>query len=571
MDTREKRTNHMEKKRMKQSVAIKLLSIFSISALSLIFIVLIFVFNTSNYYDVVLEEQTVIMDNAKDFGDASKYLTQQVRSFAASGKEVYNQNYHKELTTDKRREKAMDAISTMGITKEEQQIVDSIFAYSNRLIPLEEKAIKFKEQGKTDDAIALVYGDEYSKNEAQILDGIQRLHDSLEERTNNKLNKLGNWIDISFMAVFLCLLIMIIVQILIIHYVLKEILHPLVDIKNGMKQIADGDFNVSPASQMDDTEIGELTAAVQHMKDRTAMIIDDIGYVAKHLANGDFTVTSQKEENYVGAYLPILQAFNGLRDKQNTTMQKIHEIVNCVTSSAGQVSDGAQALAQGATEQAASIEELSASISDITKEVNDNSEKIVNANELAHKTGNTVVTGNERMKELVVAMEEIDSCAKDVANIIKTIDDIAFQTNILALNAAVEAARAGTAGKGFAVVADEVRNLASKSAEAAKNTTGLIDNALASVEKGVALAGETAEELESVRTDAEKIVKMIQNIEETSLNQAEGAKQIAIGIDQISAVVQTNSATAEESAATSKELSEQASMMKSLIDLFKLS
>lgn len=570
MDRVSEKMKQSGRKRMKQSTAIRILSISSIVALLLVFIMLLCNMKISRYQDNLMEQEQVLMDNVRQFGEVSKYLTQEARSYAASGDIVYYDNYENELHNGNRREKAIDTMREIGITEEEQALIDKNMALSDSLVPIEEKAIALTKKERYDDAINLLHGDEYTNIVNTIQENIETFHNTLQQRMNDRLQNLGRIMNISFAAVFICLFLTMFIQFFIIRYVARELLSPLVTIKENMKRIAKGDFDVVPASQMDNTEIGELTAAVEHIKDRTAEIIDDIRYVTKCLADRDLTVASQKEEIYVGSYSPILQSMNDLRYQQNNTLRQIHEMADCLTSSSNQVSDGAQALAQGATEQAASVEELSSSIADMTNEIENNSEKVVSANQLAQKAGEAVMTGNEKMTGLLEAMDEINGNAKDIVNIIKTIDDIAFQTNILALNAAVEAARAGSAGKGFAVVADEVRNLAQKSAEAAKNTTGLIENALASVEKGVSLAGTTAEELQAVRSYAGEIINMMQDIKETSIKQAEGAKQISIGIEQISAVVQTNSATAEESAATSRELSEQADAMKGLIETFRL-
>ncbi|MEG1875884.1 MAG: methyl-accepting chemotaxis protein, partial [Angelakisella sp.] len=217
-----------------------------------------------------------------------------------------------------------------------------------------------------------------------------------------------------------------------------------------------------------------------------------------------------------------------------------------------------------------SIEELSASITEISDHVRKNAENAQNANTISGNAGQLLIGGNEEMSRMLTAMGDIEESSKKISNIIKTINDIAFQTNILALNAAVEAARAGEAGKGFAVVADEVRNLAGKSAEAAKSTTDLISSSSKAVENGTELANKTAAILVDVMGGAKQSTDLVSLIAGASGEQAQAIGQVTLGVEQISAVVQTNSATAEESAAASEELSAQAQMLRDLVAKFRL-
>ena len=202
--------------------------------------------------------------------------------------------------------------------------------------------------------------------------------------------------------------------------------------------------------------------------------------------------------------------------------------------------------------------------------MNQNAENARQVNDTAGSVSTKMNVSNEKMQQMMQAMGDISNCSSEIGKIIKTIEDIAFQTNILALNAAVEAARAGSAGKGFAVVADEVRSLASKSAEASKDTAALIENSLKAVENGTQIADETAQSLVLAVNDVNEMTGIIGQISEASSNQADAISQIMMGIDQISSVVQTNSATAEESAAASQEMSSQSQLMKSLVEKFKL-
>jgi methyl-accepting chemotaxis protein len=241
-----------------------------------------------------------------------------------------------------------------------------------------------------------------------------------------------------------------------------------------------------------------------------------------------------------------------------------------VSTGAGQVADGAQSLAQGATEQAASIQELSGSISEVASKTKTNADMADNAAKLADIIKNNAEKGSHQMDEMMKSVKEINDASQSISKVIKTIDDIAFQTNILALNAAVEAARAGQHGKGFAVVAEEVRNLAAKSADAASDTEALIASSMEKAELGVRIANETAASLAEIVSGINESGSLVTEIAHSSDDQSAAISQINTGIDQVAQVVQQNSATAEESAAASEEMSGQSAMLRELIAQFKL-
>ena len=351
--------------------------------------------------------------------------------------------------------------------------------------------------------------------------------------------------------------------------VTRRITKPIKEIEAAVKEMAGGNLDVTIAYESRD-ELGSLSNSVREMTGRLKAIISDEAYVLGELATGNFNVLSRMADSYVGAFQGILEAMRGIKKSLNETLRQINQSADQVASGSEQVSSGAQALSQGATEQASSIEELAATINEISEQVKSNAENAMDVSAKAVQTGRQMAESNGQMQEMIAAMEEISNSSNEIGKIIKTIEDIAFQTNILALNAAVEAARAGSAGKGFAVVADEVRNLASKSADASKSTAALIEASLKAVENGTRIAGQTADFMTEVVEGTKVLTETIDKISEASNAQAASINQVTQGVDQISSVVQTNSATAEESAAASEELSGQAQILKRLVGRFTL-
>ena len=317
-------------------------------------------------------------------------------------------------------------------------------------------------------------------------------------------------------------------------------------------------------------ELGVLADSFRRTCTALTAVIGDLSYLMDEMARGNFDIRTRAEEYYVNDFKPILLSIREMNRNLSGTLIRINEASEQVASGSDQVSSGAQGLSQGATEQASAVEQLAASIAEISDQVKKTSENAKLASEQVENAGADLTLSNQKMQEMIGAMSEISERSGEIGKIIKTIEDIAFQTNILALNAAVEAARAGSAGKGFAVVADEVRNLASKSAEAAKNTTVLIEGSMQAVENGTRIADSTAKALLSTVESTKNAVELVSKITLAAEQQANSIQEINQGVDQISSVVQTNSATAQESAAASEELSGQSQMLKELTGRFRL-
>ena len=363
------------------------------------------------------------------------------------------------------------------------------------------------------------------------------------------------------------LVIFVLVQ--IINFLrISNALKPLKKISEAGKEVAKGNFNVEIHYPQQD-EIGELSHSISEVIGRSKKIVFDLRDRLNAMAGGNFTENLESED-YVGDYAPLLESLKHIQDDMNKTLQEVHASSVQVLSSAEQVNTGAQSLSQGATEQASSIEELSANMQDISHSIQASTKTAGEAYKLQGEAGIAVLQSNEKMEEMRKAMDDITAKSNEISKIIKTIDDIAFQTNILSLNAAIEAARAGAAGKGFAVVADEVGNLAQKSAKAAQNTGLLIEETIEAVEKGAKITEETAESLSSVSKSTEEVNTLIEKISFASNKDLEGITSLNQGLQQISSVVQANSATAEQSAAASEELTGQANKMNELVERFQL-
>ncbi len=350
----------------------------------------------------------------------------------------------------------------------------------------------------------------------------------------------------------------------------KSISTPIRESAERLVKFSNGDFSSPMPKATSNDETKELIDAAGNAIGKLNRVISDIGYLLGEMGHGNFDITSRDREAYVGDLAAILTSLHEVNNAVNDALLQVDVAVEQVNAGGEQVSSGAQALAQGATEQASSVQELAATINEISGHINTTAEHARTAEELDRNAGQELEACSAHMDELVAAMQAIDDKSKEISKVIKTIEDIAFQTNILALNAAVEAARAGSAGKGFAVVADEVRNLATKSQEAAKSTTALIDETVKAVDDGTRISGETEESLKVVVENSQKVLDAVIMISTATDEQSNAVAQVSTGIDQISSVVQTNSATAEESAAASEELSGQAGLLKELVGKFTL-
>ena len=378
---------------------------------------------------------------------------------------------------------------------------------------------------------------------------------------------LGN----AFIAVLVMIItttISFVVGALVISKFVKRIIVPLNAINAKILDMEQGKLSGDAIEVHTGDELETLADAVNSMTAYTNTIIKDIEAVSAKLAAED--LTAEPAADYIGDYAPIKSALYGIINSTSDVIRQIGASSKLVSDGSSKMSDNSTTLSQAATEQAATVEELNASIVEISSNISANADSAGKAKVLADDCMKIVNEGNVKMTDMLHAMEEINETSSQIANIIKTIEDISFQTNILSLNASIEAARAGEAGKGFAVVAGEVGQLAGKTAEAAKNTTALIKTSLTAVENGTVMANETAKMLSKIVSETDDTAKVIDKIAAASQEQADSVKQILVGMDQISTSVQMTSGSSAECAASAEELSGQAKVLLDLVQRFKI-
>ncbi len=497
----------------------------------------------------------------------SKTLTFDVQSYSVTGDAKYQDSYWKELNENQNREKARKILEKCGLTDAEWARMNEIASLSENLVPAEEAAIAAAESGNLKEAQDQVFNEQYEN----AVERINALTDSTIEKINGRKDSQQKTLRVLQVVLTLLMLasfVYIVIEITcMIRFAFAQLLEPIKKVSDQMAALADGDFSVPLDMEQDDSEVGSMVAAIDFMKQNLLSIIQEIADVLEEMGNGNYQV--KIEQHYVGEFIRIKDSFAKIMEKMRETLTTLKEVSVQIDSGSEQLAFAAEDLAQGSTDQAGQVTELVSAFESMTESMESNVEKTRESVVLASQAAEALSQGNDKMQELKTAIGDISRCSEQIGTIIGAIEDIASQTNLLSLNAAIEAARAGEAGKGFAVVAEQVKNLAEESAKAAGKTTKLIETAISAVNSGIAIADETAADMDKVMSSASVATERMGEVAQILQSDVERMRQVRANLQQVSAVVDNNSATSQETAAVSEEQKAQVESMVQLMSRFE--
>ena len=516
----------------------------------------------------VQSDQLEITMALNQYRNGSKTLTSEVQSYAVTGNQIYCDNYMKELNIDKNRDIAIETLQKHDITADEWAKFDEISAMSNGLVPLEEAAMASVGAGDLISAQESVFGEQYEETVIRISALTDEVINEIQHRKAGE-KALFQMIQIISQIVFFATCGYVIYGVFkIIKFSTTDLLVPIVKVSEQMGYLANGNFDVPLDLMEDESEVGKMVESISFMKSNMSKMIAEISQILGAMSDGDYRV--DVKQDYVGAFIEIRESLIKIGDAMRETLHTLRDVTEQIDGGSEQLACAAQDLAEGSTTQALQVAQVAEAIKRMTESMQNNAMAAEKSVGIASAAGKTLVTGNEKMEELKVAIGEISKCSEEIGTIINAIEDIASQTNLLSLNAAIEAARAGEAGRGFAVVAEQVKNLAEESAKAAGKTTELIQTTIDAVNKGIEIADETAANMVEVMNGAKEATEEMSQIAKILDEEADNMKDINETVSSVSIVVDNNSATSEETAAVSEEQKAQVETMVQMMSHFKI-
>jgi len=467
---------------------------------------------------------------------------------------------------DSRFKDMRDKLSKLENTLEDKTLLENLSTAMDALEKDSYALLDMLDKGDTAGAIAFYqqgFNAVTSENFVSALSAVGKLSDEHSEAKIQEAKDMRSRESLLLGVVFVIVILLYVFAFLKLQ---RDITGRIGTVSKAIKRMRSGHLNIAfNKKYIGSDELGEMVDDFSALSGELKKIITDICAVLSEMSKGNFAVQSMDENMYVADYASILQSYREINQNLKNVFGSINQVAADVESGSEQIANGSVALSQGATEQASTLEELSASIYALSTRISAQAQKAGNIESYFGEVSEKISDENQQMGEMLLAMEEIEDKSNQVERIIKAIDDIAFQTNILALNAAIEAARAGVYGKGFAVVADEVRNLAGKSADAAAETSVLIESTINAVKKGVNIVDHAAKTLGDVMDGSEKSKEMVSEIAGSMVTDAKSISEVSKGLEEVSKVVQQNSATSEESSASSQDLNENAASLKEMI------
>ncbi|MCI8483378.1 MAG: HAMP domain-containing protein [Lachnospiraceae bacterium] len=556
------------KKSINQSTLTFILNGISILALLFLIFSLTSYSRVSNKLNQASEDRFLLTYNANRFMNGSAYLTNEVRAFASTGQQEHYDNYWNEVDNLKNRDKGVEAMQKIGITKEEQKMIDDMSDLSNTLVPLEDEAMKHVQEGNMQEALDYVYGEEYNSSIAQINALKEQFLADLDKRTGAEVETLLQKSASIKVEMIVALVVVGVIQLLSMIIIKRRVLRPVITVRDQMSEISQGNLSADFPLKSNTSEIGMLVESIHETKRELKKYIHDIDSKLSEMAQGNMDLVIG--DDYRGEFLPIRDAMRQILDSLNLALSRINLTAEHVSEESRKMASDAAVLSNGVVAQASAVQELSASIQELSVQVDRTSSDADTAQKCSTSAAALLLASNDKMEDLTAAMNDISNASQEIGGIIKTIEDISFQTNILALNAAVEAARAGESGKGFAVVAEEVQSLANKSSASAKDITELIENSIRMIKHGTELTADTTSSLADVMVGAKQATDLIEQIAGSATQQSQALHQLTAGMEQIAGVVQTNASTAEKSAASARELQNQSEELKVSVHKFRL-
>lgn len=531
-------------------------------------LLLALLFFASVGYAVVSQEQLESTMYLNQYRLGSKALTTAVQSYAVTGDRIYYDDYMRELDTDKNRDIAWAGLEANDIKDYEWDELKKIAALSDNLVPLEEEAMASVDAGDVASATEFVFGEEY----ANTIQQINSLTDDVITRIQGRLDSSKNMlliVQIICAAAFLAGFIRLALQCLkTIKFSQEELLKPIIKVSDQMTLLAEGNLHTDFDLAEDDSEVGNMVAAIRFMKNNMAAIIDEISYILEQMGQGNYVITVNQE--YVGEYVKIKDSLNKIVEDMRGTVTTIQAVTSEIDSGAGQLAFAAEDLATACTGQATVVSDLMILLSNLTDSIEYNEKEAEEAVKISNLASSTLIVGAQKMKELRAAMREINQCSEQIIAVISAISDIGDEIDLLSFNASIESARAGDAGKGFAVVAEQVKKLAEASQNAVGQTSELIKRTVESVELGTRISREAASNMEEVQMGAEETTGRMQAIVEKLKLEVESISHINEGINNVAGIVDNNSATSEETAAVSEQQKAQVDSMVDLVSKFKV-